>query len=826
MYILKQITLVAILALGPQGVLGCGPYFPEELIPWRKDALREPPPALFSKEVRKLIDRTRDDLPVVETNGSGDESKDPRETAELAADGANKIAAMRRETTGDTAYTVGDGLPEAVRLYTAGAVDFHIAFPSSADESGESSSTETATVTTDQIQSSLEKAQQRFEAVLALPEKQNGARGVWAAYMLGRIAAHRGNYAAAAEYFGKTRSLVKAGLPDPLGLAVASLGEEARLHLRPGELAQSVALYVQQLSYGSSSAENSLKFVARKLEKDTALLDEALSNPLTRRLLFAYLYTQNVGDPFSSLGGYLEKTQDSDEIVQNNDESPDDQSPPPEMVEIGAQGESNQSEEANLQKDPEESAPESINDTGTDQNSSEATAASEDEDTNTDSEAAVAADQMQAIWGRIAESIERQGIENISGADWLAAAAYNKGRFELAQRLANRDNSALAFWIKAKLALRAGNQEAAIAAYAEAVRAFPAEDRPKPSDFYDPNTYGDAWSSLLYRINAERGVLRLARGEYIQALSHLYEGSARYWMDTAYVAERILTLEELKTFVDKNVPVPSFEERTAATESGNLTPAMRLRQLLARRLMRGRRMDEAIAYFDDIERSSLAKEYRNTIRKASSWWRGRIAKAEAWYSAALLARFEGMELMGYERAPDFANWNGTYGGLERSGLERTGDSVDGQSTLESEMISADEQHRFEANRANPDVRFHYRLVAADHASKAADLLPSSSEAFAAVLCHATSWNLILVPERATPLYKRYLREGAYVSWGKSFGRRCPEPDFSSAEKRLWIERIKILAQSTDITSPLLLIIFVLVATLIWTVVHIRRSSIK
>lgn len=717
MHILKRGALVGILVFGPPVAWGCGPFFPEELIVWRKDALLEAPPAFFSKEIRRLIDRPRTDFPVVEHSEDFDgEHKHDRANAEaagLAADAAEKIAAMRREADGDAAYAVGDGLPEAVRLYTAGAVDFHGAFPRPAGDGAANAATAQPKADNAPIQSSLDKARQRFAAVLALPVEQHGMRAAWAAYMLGRIAAHQGNYSAAAGYFQQTRELVKSGLPDPLGLAVASLGEEARLHVRPGELAQSIGLYLQQLSYGSKSAEFSLKIVVRKLETDTALLDEALGNALARQLFFAHLYTKDVGSPFP--------------IQSNHYYSwlADDRLPIP--------------------------------------------------------------DRLPAIWDRITDAIERQGIENVAGADWLAAAAYNNGRFDLAQRLVNRDQSALASWIKAKLALRAGNQEAALAAYAETVRAFPAEDRPKSSDFYVsnvPEEPDDVWdeASLLYRVDGERGVLRLSRGEYTQALSHLYAASARYWADAAYVAERILTLEELKTFVDHSVPEPSYAERVAATASGNLNPAMRLRQLLARRLMREGHREAAIAYFDNLELRTLAEEYRDAMQEASSLWRGRIGQAQAWYAAAMLARFKGMELMGYELAPDFANWGGAYS------LAYMSRDAGGPSSIEGEMCSADEQRRFEAHRAKPEVRFHYRLVAAEHAARAADLLPASSQAFAAVLCQAVGWNLAREPERARLLYQRYLREGAYVPWGKQFGRHCPAPDFHGAGQRLWAER--------------------------------------
>jgi len=675
-----RVALVSVLALAAPYVLGCGPDFPEELIPTRKEALFEPPPALFAREIQKLIDTARKDFPVLEDDDP--QAQRARIEAGQAADGAaDKIAAMRKAPDGDAAYALGQGLPEALRLYTAAARDFHLAFPP--PTGNDQADTGPAKPLSEQAKALLVKAQQRFAAVLALPAEQNAARIVWSTYMLGRIAAYQDNSAEAVAQFQKTRELVKSGLSDPLGLAVSSLGEEARLHLRPGELKQAVSLYREQMAYGSVGAANSLKQAARIISKDSALLDEALSDPLTQRLLFVYLYTQNVGIPLSSLQSYLNKSQ----------------------------------EEA--------------------------------------SSTAPALD----VWQRIAASIEKQGIEQVDGADWLAAFAYQRGSFDLAQRLAEKDKSPLAYWIKAKLALRAGDQPAALAAYAQAAKGFPSVDKSKSAAGDQSNGSND---NLIYRIDAERGVLQLARGEYRKALEYFY--GAQYLTDAAYVAERVLTVDELQSFVDKHVPVPSSKDLEAAANFTTV-PALQMRQLLARRLMRERRFEDALRYFDDPKLKPLAQEYQSAFKRTQ----GSAGKAEAWYALALVARHNGMELLGYELAPDFANWGGNY---EYAG---------GPTEVKGEFTTAGERRRFKASRAKPDARFHYRIVAADYAVKAADSLPLHSQAFAAVLCHAASWNVIHQPELATRLYKRYVREGASFPWAEKFGRQCPEPDFASAK---------------------------------------------
>lgn len=717
-------ALSGLLALATPGVLGCGPDFPEELIPERKAALFEPPPALFSREVQKLATVHYQDLPLAEVDDPVAQ-RTKIETEQLPAEVSAKVAAMRQAPNGDAAYAMGEGLPEALRLYTAAAVDYHRVFPPVAEVIGGATAKLPPELPYEQRQAILEQMRKRFAAVLALPPEQNAERAVWVRFMLGKIS---DDVADAAAQFQKVREMVKAGMPDPLGLAVASFGEEALLHFGADELETAAGLYVQQLAYGSRVAANSLKFLAADIIKDDAWLDAALSHPLTQSLVFLYVYTQNVGYPYESLENYIYNQEQAAEEANNpNQTAPD--------VTDSANGISNNN-------------------------------------------IAVAPDgkPQPDVWARIAAVLDRQPNMQVAGADWLAAVAYQKGRYDLAQRFADKDKSPLAYWIQAKLALRAGKQDAALAAYAQAVSAFPAEDNtPSDTGVYRNDT-------LVYRVNAERGVLRLARGEYLQALTHLYSAASQYWTDTAYVAERVLTVDELKNFVDRQVKAPSAEQLNQALQHDAwniyLPPAMQIRQLLARRLMRAGRVEEAIAYFDNPELKALAEEYRNLLDRSNYRWQSDIAKADAWFALARLTRKHGMELLGYELAPDFANWGGLF------------DAAGGPEHVGGEFTTADEQQRFNANRANPGVRFHYRLVAADYAVKAADLLPHSSQAFAAVLCEATRWNLVRAPDYAKPLYRRYLHEGPYVGWGKSFGQTCPEPDFAGAEKRLWKERIE------------------------------------
>ncbi|MCH5824191.1 hypothetical protein MMA61_24720, partial [Salmonella enterica] len=53
-------------------------------------------------------------------------------------------------------------------------------------------------------------------------------------------------------------------------------------------------------------------------------------------------------------------------------------------------------------------------------------------------------------------ALQTQDPRRIADADRVAALAYRVGRYDLAQELADRLDTALAWWVRAKLAIRRG----------------------------------------------------------------------------------------------------------------------------------------------------------------------------------------------------------------------------------------------------------------------------------------------------------------------------------------------------------------------------------
>jgi hypothetical protein len=354
---------------------------------------------------------------------------------------------------------------------------------------------------------------------------------------------------------------------------------------------------------------------------------------------------------------------------------------------------------------------------------------------------------------------------SLDNADRLAAVNYQQGDYASAKAfLEHAGDGGLAWWLRAKLAVRDGDKNAAAAAYAKAAQAFPQNE-----SWGERRTPDWDFETLQpkCRVEGEGAILALQRGDYLQAFDQLYRSKDIYWFDAATVAERVLTVDELKQYVDTQVPAPPPLTQQDRDNYVQLPVAAKLRNLLGRRLLREERYDEAPAYFDSVELQNKAKAYGQLRQEAeSAWWPTR--RAGALFNAGWMARQWGMEILGYEMAPDYATFGGNYS-LESSELKV------------GPLVAEDEVKRQQASAAQPDQRYHYRFVATALASRAADNLPHTSQAFAAVLCSAAGWNTSLEEESA--FYQRYVKDGPYVDWAVNFGHQCPYPDFQNADKR-------------------------------------------
>ncbi len=714
-------VLAAVASIGV--ALACGPDFPWQLFDSRASTVRAPVELSFAFEIKRLAPTRSDNFVAVEP----DEFYDPQNPEVAAAERQEaqsgiwtsilpaettlstsrllwKLEAARRAENGKEALIAGEGLPVAVLDYIAGAIEFRAG--------------------------QLDTAKKYFEAIDRLPPPLRQIRTVAAAYMLGRIQQLEGRLDDARNSFQTVRARARAGAPDPLGLAVASLGEEARIDLveaglqkvpwnvpkldildaKAGTLiGRAVRLYFEQAARGSKIGFLSLREVAGLLANNHRnSLTHAIPDPLVRQLLVAYVVSRDY--EFSL----------TDQLISTG-------------ILVDSQ------------------------------------------------------DQATSVIDAVLTQPNPAGDD----LDRLAALAYQVARYDLAEKLTATTERPLGLWVRAKLALRRNDRDAAVRDWTAALNAT--VGAAKLDD--DSNA----------RLRGETTVMIVSEGRYVDSLRMLFPVAQTYWGDVAYIAERVLTTDELKAFVDELPPADPNAPAKAFDYYGLTgTPLTSLRDLLARRLVREGRLQDAQPYFsttapemapDSPSPAVTARAYSEAIEAARQTWPWQnISQAKAMFTAAMLARKHGMEIMGTEGPPDET----AIGGAREYGIGQHSPVPEGQLPQEEQgttpynsasLLGPDEEDRFASSAPDPDVRYHYRLIAADHAVAAADLLPQRSQAYAATLCWAARFATQGNDQpRAERIYRRYVETGAYQPWAKSFGGTCPAPDFETA-RTFWPRRI-------------------------------------
>jgi hypothetical protein len=221
----NRLSLALFAALVASSASACGPDFPNEVLDDRARTLSHLPEGAFHVEVARLLPKpdarfvANESQDYWEPETAQRELRSEAEGRDLDPGEHERVVAMRQSADAAAAYAAGDGLPDDLRHYVAGAVAWE--------------------------HDQLDLARDHFERALAANTAADARRASWAQYMLARIAARGDDLDAAAVAFAKVRERVAAGAPDPLGLAVASYGEEAALHLDAYSTAP-LHLYLQQ----------------------------------------------------------------------------------------------------------------------------------------------------------------------------------------------------------------------------------------------------------------------------------------------------------------------------------------------------------------------------------------------------------------------------------------------------------------------------------------------------------------------------------------------------------------------------------------------------
>ena len=378
--------------------------------------------------------------------------------------------------------------------------------------------------------------------------------------------------------------------------------------------------------------------------------------------------------------------------------------------------------------------------------------------------------EVAAKW---VQAVERAGVELVEDADRLAWAAYQGGEMELAQRwvaVAARD-SIMTQWIESKLFLRAGRISEAAERLGAIVSKFGPVKQPRTHYVY---RNWRKWALGTYPIaevaRGELAVLLVACRRYVEALDVLIEGG--FWGDACYVAENVLTADELIAYVDGNWPALSEEvcsnesyERNETTDPNWFN--VRIRFLLARYLAQLGRYEEARPYYPPRWQKRLDL-YVEAIQTGEDQRLPKEQRAAAYWRAACMAhsRGWGRGLHGTERSFGYTSYG------------RTGTTRVEPDFAKFVPISEDERRRLQEHGL-PNEGFSLRHVASGYAWKAAEFMPNNSDETARVLCIGGSWLASQHPKEADVFYKALVRrcrktklgqEADKLRWFPSAGR--------------------------------------------------------
>ncbi|MFP4351770.1 MAG: hypothetical protein ACLFTU_02930 [Puniceicoccaceae bacterium] len=679
--------LVLVFSVAASPLLACGPYFDRWILDEGEAAWAAPPYLPLHTEIRLAIKERAPEFHSADVDPETarlagllaflqQTAAPPERRAEViqAYQQARAITAGREAAGGESLQApleeFSEDLPRGFLLYLRGAFFYR-------------------TLRSDRE----DLAREAWETLI--DEKPPGfdQRLVWTHYMLGRLT-HETDPVYARRHFRKARAAAAEGYPDPLGLAAASYGWEARTHFRQQDYGTALELYLQGNACGAEDIPSIVWSLSRAFGQSDETLAGYAADPGLRRLMSAWIASADT------------RFRDAEKITRT-----------------------------------------------------------------------------RRRWLGILRKFDRHHPASI---DHLALISYQAGDLEEARHwcslgspgtLANR-------WLTAKLNLAEGDLESAALNYSQAIALLRSNENP---DGTGGATVADLTlgnEGPLQRLSGELGLIRLERRDYREALRLL---APHYWEDAAFLAERCLTTDELLALVDLHYPEGTSLETPPSLPRESTTG--RMRYLLARRLARENRLDEAIPFYPapgtvaktDFDPAATARRLSELLKKAEDARFSNEVRAGAFEEAARLTRGHGLELMGTELEPDWAVHQGQFTRDPATGPERR------ENSRILETLFADRSDIMRNSAPAPDRRFHYRYRAAEYGWQAALLLPDNDSRTARILWQSGRWLMHRDPQAADRFYKALVRRnpgtplGAAADALRWFPARIPgsPPDASS-----------------------------------------------
>jgi tetratricopeptide (TPR) repeat protein len=389
----------------------------------------------------------------------------------------------------------------------------------------------------------------------------------------------------------------------------------------------------------------------------------------------------------------------------------------------------------------------------------------------------------------------------VPGADRLAWASYQRGDFAAAQRWIDRaeDDAAMAWWMSAKLNLRRGELDDAIAALQHTVSLLPAPGDDLFADFPRQITCTHSGDSPAKAARIELGIALIAADRYEEGLTAFL--SAGDWLDAAWVAEQLLTTNELQQYVDDWFPAdrthwwPPSHAVVNLLSGGDLPSAQvpaSMRSLLARRLAREDRWTDAIPYYTSWDAAYQARQMRSLLAAGQDPTRSEVERGESLWQAASTLKRHGWALVSTEMEPDFRvleGWSEMSSTTHKRLSPGTEQPAEEELQAHRALAPSPEQHA-RLSDSGPDQRYHFVWTAQALAWEAIQLLPGEHPDFLQAGCTAGTWTRIRDPEAADRFWKlmyekaRRTTNGAALfsqwSWLKPLNEegRCdlPQPE--------------------------------------------------
>lgn len=375
-------------------------------------------------------------------------------------------------------------------------------------------------------------------------------------------------------------------------------------------------------------------------------------------------------------------------------------------------------------------------------------------------------DDLGTRWLHAMESANAKKVRDADRIAWIAYARgdYARGDYARAQRwLARADaNAPFALWLRAKFALREGKLDVATKLLATAVEKLPVETE------IEAYNLGSHVIPPRDSAHGDLGLLRLSRSEFLAAFRLFLDGGL--YSDAFYIADGVLTLDELKTFLEREgskLPRPPAEGQPDTRGWHYFyyeKPEETLRLILASRFVRLGRYAEARSWVD-AETQPFLDEFIKQLEVAKRKDATKDEQRDAYWKAAKIMRKRGSGLADYFDPVSMAQRSS--GRVVDTGSYPEFFIKYGKTDRFIPPLAKEEQQRLKANSKPELRRFYSNYLAADLGMRSAALMPDNDEATALRLNTIGHWLMEGDDARADAIYQAIERRCAKTEIGKA-----------------------------------------------------------